>query len=176
MAEGRTNRRRKSGRKAAQSDATDMPDDDAAAPLDQPDSDAQNGAPAHASSPPSSVQQKSNQTADTSAAAGGRAARVQPKAQPDAASWPLPTWLLQAVAMALIAWATTALTGACPHAQVAPTYQRVWADVPAMMHACNATYTRHLASGRVGWHACHQQQPGQRRFCRQHRRQLACDL
>ena len=121
MAEGRPNRRRKSGRKASQSDAADMPDDDAAAPLVQPDSDAQNGAPAHASSPPSSVQQKNNQTADASAAASKRAAKVQPTARPAAASWPLPTWLLQAVAMALIAWATTALTGACPHAhQFAP--------------------------------------------------------
>jgi hypothetical protein len=112
MAEGRNGKRRKSGRKAAQADAANASDDDGPAPAGL-DTNVPNGAqPAHAPRPPGTVQQ-TDQT-DAPAAADKRTAKKPHTAQPVAARWPLPTWLLQAVAMALIAWATTALTGACP--------------------------------------------------------------
>jgi hypothetical protein len=113
MAEGRAGRRRKSGRKAAKADAVDVQDDDAAAAADQPDADVQNGVPPADASSPSGSGGQDGEVADGPAAASRHALKLQPTAQPDAASWRLPTWLLQAFAMALIAWATTALTGAC---------------------------------------------------------------
>lgn len=118
MADGRAGRWRKSGRKTAQADAADAQDDGAAAATaaSQPDGRAQNGLHHAGAASPSASRQENDGAAGVPTAAGAPAGKTQRRTWREALWSPLPSWLLQAIAMALIAWATTAMTGARRHA------------------------------------------------------------